>query len=96
MKQEMHRREGENSCRDVIEHDSGAFWKSLQLPHRRRLDDIERSKKYKTREKSFPCERDRDQRDELSGDFVDHHKLRIFRGRGSRHARGGGDADQCD
>ena len=56
----MHQNESENSRRDIIENDSGALGKFLQLAHRRRLDDIERSKKYKTREKSLPCEGDRD------------------------------------
>jgi len=89
----MHYNERENSCRDIIEHDSGAFWKSLQLPHRRRLDDIERSKKYKTHEESLPRERDGDQRDQLTGNFVDHDKLRVFGGRGSRYARRSRNAD---
>ncbi len=80
MQQEMHYHQGENSGRNIIEDDSGAFWKSFQLPHRRRLDDIESPKKYKTREKSFPRERDGDERDQLSGDFVDHDELRIFGG----------------
>ena len=79
MQQEMHPNEGQNSCRNIIEYDSGALWKSLQLPHRRRLDDIKDSKKYKAREKGFPREGDGDQRDQLSGDLVDDNKLRIFR-----------------
>ena len=96
MQQEMHPNEGEDPCCDIIEHDSGAFWKSLKLPHRRWLDDIEHSKKYKTREKSFPREGDGDQRDQLSGDLVDHDKLGIFDSRRPRHASGGGDTDQHD
>jgi hypothetical protein len=96
MKQEMHSNQCENSCRDVIKHNSSAFWKSLQLPNRRWLDDIERSEKYKTREKSFPRERDGDQCDQLPGDFVDHDKLWILCGRSSCHASGSGDADQRD
>ena len=92
----MHSNEGENPCRHIIEYDSGALGKSLQLPHRRGLDDIEGSEKYKTREKSFPCKRDGDQRDQLSGDFVDYDELRVFGGGDSSHARGGGDADQGD
>jgi hypothetical protein len=89
----MHRNERENPCRQIIEDDSGAFWKLLQLPHRRRLDDIECSKKYKTREQSFPRQRDSDERDELTGDFVDDYELGIFGGGGAGHAGGGGDAD---
>jgi len=96
MQQEMHSCECENSCRDIIEHNSGTFWKFLQLPHWRRLDDVEHSKKYKTREKSFPCERDGDQRDQLPCDLIDDHELRIFRGRCARHAGSSGDTDQRD
>ena len=80
MQQEMHPNESENSGRNIIEDDSGAIWKFLQLPHRRRLDDIEGSEKYKTREKSFPRQRDSDQGDQLTGDFVDDDELGIFGG----------------
>ncbi len=91
MQQKMHHDEGKNSSRDVIEHDSGAFGKSLQLAHRRRLDDIERSKKYKTGEKSFPRKGDGDEGDQLSGDLVDDDELGIFcrRRRGQRGWRRG-------
>lgn len=94
MKQEMHYSERENSCRDIVEHDSGAFWKSLQLPHRRRLDDIERSKKYKAQQQRLPCDRRCNQSDKLAGDFVDHHKLRIFATAGPRHLCGRWNSNQ--
>ena len=96
MKQEMHYDQGENSRRNIVEDDSRAVRKFLQLPHRRRLDDIEHSKKYKAREKSFPCEWHGDQGDQLSSDLVDHDELGIFSARCTRYARGGRDADQCD
>ena len=96
MQQEMQRNESENSGRNIIEDDSGAFWKSFQLPHRRRLDDIEYPEKYKTREKSFPRQRDSDQGDQLSGDFVDDDELRISAGGGAGNESGGGNADQRD
>jgi len=54
MQQEMYPNECESSSRNIIEDDSGALWKSLQLTHWRWLNDIEASKKYKTREKSLP------------------------------------------
>ena len=92
----MHSNEGENPCRHIIEYDSGALGKSLQLPHRRGLDDIEGSEKYKTREKSFPCEGNGNQRDQLSGDLVDHDELRIFGGGRTGDAGGGGNADERD
>jgi hypothetical protein len=90
----MHRNESENPSRNIVEYDPGAFWKSLQLSYRRRLHDIEGSKKYKTGEKSFPCERDSAECDQLAGDFIDDDELRIFGGGGAGHAGGGGDADQ--
>src|SRR5580698_2739310 len=90
----MHCDECKNSCGYVVEHDSGAFGKPLQLPHGRRLDDIESSEKYKTGEKSFPRQRDGDEGDELSGDFVDDDELGIFSTRCAGYAGGGGDADQ--
>jgi len=90
----LHYYESIDSRGDVVEHDSGAFWKFLQLSNGRGLDDIERSKKYKTSEKSFPRDGDSDEGDELPGDFVDYDELRIFGGGGPSHLSGGGDADQ--
>jgi hypothetical protein len=92
----MHDYESENARCHIVEYDPGAFWKFLQLPHRRRLDDIEGSKKYKTREKSFPCQRDGDQGDQLSGNLVDNDELRVFGGRRPGHACGGRNTDQGD
>ena len=92
----MHHSEGKNSCCNVIEHDSGALGEFLQLAHRRRLDDVEPSKKYKTGEESFPCQRDGDECDELSGDLVDHNELGVFPARGAGYAGSGGDADEGD
>ena len=89
----MHCNHGEHSCRNIIEHDSGAFREFLQLPHRRRFEDVEPSEKYKTREKSLPRERDGDQSDELSGDLVDDDELRVFSSRGAGYASGRWDAD---
>ena len=53
-------------------------------------------KKYKTRQKSFPRQRDGDQRDELSGDLVDDDELWIFAAGCPRDAGGGGNADERD
>jgi len=96
MQQEMYPKKSENSGCNIIEDDSGALGKSFQLAHRGRLDDIEDSKKNKTRQQRFPRERDGDQRRYLSGDFIDDDELRIFRGRGPGYASGGGDANQRD
>ena len=78
MQQEMYRNPCEDPGCNVVKHNPGALWESLQLPHRRRLDDIERSKKYKTNEESLPREGNGNEGDELSGDFVDYYGLRIF------------------
>jgi hypothetical protein len=96
MQQEMHPKKSENSGCNIIENDSGALGKSLQLPHRGRFDDIEDSKKNKTRQQRFPRERDGDQRYDLPGDLIDDDELRIFRGRGPGYASGSGDAHQRD
>ena len=62
----------------VVDHDAGAFRKTFEAPDRGRLRDIERSKKYKAQQQRFPRHGNPDQCDELSGDFVNHHKLRIL------------------
>ncbi len=88
MQQEMHANECKNSGRHVIQDDPSTLGKSLQLPYGRRLEDIEGSKKYKTRKESFPCQRNSDQCDELPGYFINHHELGIFyRGRTSYTGR---------
>ena len=84
------------TCRDVVEHDSGSFRKLFQLANGRRLDDIEGSKKYKTRKKSFPCERSTDKSDELADNFIDDYELWVFLGESACHPRGRRDADQSD
>jgi len=78
MQKEMYHCQRVETSRHVIEHNSRAFRKRFQLPHRRWLQNIERTKKYKAREKRFPRQRHCDQSYQLSGDLIDHHKLRIF------------------
>ena len=94
MQQKMHPNQSQDSCRHIVKHNSHSLRKLLQLPNRRRLNDIEGSEKYKTREKSFPCKRDRDQRDELSGDLINDNHLRIFAAQSSCDSRRSGNADQ--
>ena len=81
---------------NIVQHDAGAFRKRLQLSHRRWLDDIEDTKKYKARQKRFPCERHRDQSHQLTRDLIDHHKLRIFCSRTPRNLRSRRNSDQRD
>lgn len=92
----MHAKKCKNSRRHIVKHDSSALGKSLQLPYGRRLKDIEGSKKYKTRKKSFPSQGNSDQSDELSRNFVDDYELRILYGDSTGDPGGGGDADQGD
>ena len=89
----MHDRERIKPRPQIIHHDSGAFRQPLQSPDWKRLQNIEDTKKYKAREKGFPSERDGDQRDQLSGDFVNHDELRIFHAGSPRYPRGGGNSD---
>ncbi len=95
----MHHDQSVKASAHIVDHNSRAFRQSLQLPHRWRLHNIEPSKKYKARQQTFPRSRRRDQCDELAGNFVNHHELRVFNGCGSRHdgCRGNsnGDCEQC-
>lgn len=90
----MHHNQSVNSCRDIVEHDPGPLWKRFQLTHRRRLDNVKRSEKYKSGQESFPAERGGYERDELSGDFVDDDHLWIFVANGARDTRRGRNSDQ--
>ncbi len=81
---------------DIVQHDADAFRKRLQLSHRRWLDDIEDTKKYKARQKRFPRKRHSDQSYQLTRDLIDHHKLRIFCSRAARNQRSRRNSDQHD
>lgn len=88
MQERLHYGEGVETRGDIIQHDAGTFRQLFQLAHRRRLDDIEPTKKYKAGEQRLPRHGDGDQRDKLPGNFVDHDELRIFASMGSGYARG--------
>lgn len=92
----MHAKECKNSRRQIIQDDSSALGKSLQLPYWGRLENIEGSKKYKTGKESFPFQRNCDQSEELSRDFVDDHKLGVLYGGRTGDAGGGRYADRGD
>ena len=78
----------------VIDHDARAFRKALEMSYRRRLDDIEPSKKYKAQQQRLPRDRRRDQSNELAGHFVDHDELRIFQAAGAGDPGGGWNSDE--
>ena len=90
----MHDNESVNSCCDIVEHDTGPFGQTFQLANRRRLENVECSKKYKTSEESLPRQGNSDEGDELSGDFVDDDKLRVFGAGGARDLGSSRNADQ--
>ena len=92
----MHDDERIKSRAQIVDHDACAFGKTLQSPDWKWLPDIEDTKEYKAREKRFPDEGNGDERDELAGDFVDDHELRVFEAGTAGYARGGGDADESD
>ena len=96
VKEKLHHYQSVYSSRDIVEHDPGAFWQSFQLSDGRGLEDVEDSKKYKTGEKSFPFERNGDERDELAGDLVDDDEAGIFLGRSAGDAGRSGYADEGD
>jgi len=89
MQQKLHPHQDVDPCRNIVQHNAGAFRQPLQLPHRRRLDDIEGSKKYKARQKSFPREGDGNQSDQLSSDLINDDALWIFA------PRSAGDLSRC-
>ena len=48
----MHHTQRVEARGNIVQHNSGAFGNRLQLSHRRRLDDIKGTKKYKARQKT--------------------------------------------
>jgi hypothetical protein len=92
----MHDNQRIKSRPQIIHYDPGALGQSLQQADRRRLQDIENTKKYKACQKSFPSEWDGDERDQLARNFVDHDELWIFQTGCARNLRGGGNPDESD
>ena len=88
----MHHYQSVQTGGNIVQHDPGALRKRLQLSHRWWLHDVEDTKKYKAGHERFPRERDADQGDQLTRDFINHHKLRIFRSGASRDPGGCGNA----
>ncbi len=92
MKHDLHYSQSVKAGSHVVHHNADSLGEALELTHRRRLDDIEGSKKYKAQQQRLPCDRSRNQSDKLAGDFVDDHNLRILAIAGSGHAGGSGNS----
>ena len=78
MPEQMHYEQRINACANIIQYDARAFGNFFQLAHRRRLQNVESTEKYKTQKQRFPIQWDGDETDELAGDFVDDNESRIF------------------
>jgi len=74
----MHNCERIQSRSQVVHYNACALGQSLQSPNRKRLQNIEDTEEYKAREKGFPSRRDGDERNQLSGNFIDDDELRVF------------------
>ena len=74
----LHQDQRVKSRSHIIHHNPCAFRQALQSAQRERLDDIEATKKYKARQKVFPIEWRRDERNHLPGNFVNDYKARVF------------------
>src|SRR5581483_2603873 len=74
MNQKPCHHQGIQACANIVEHDAGSRRDTFQMAQRRRLHDVERPKKYKTRQQRFPTERQGNQCNQLAGYFVNHHK----------------------
>src|SRR5208283_101824 len=62
----------------VIHYDTRSFGQPLEAAHRRRFYDVEPTEKYKARKQSLPHDGTRDERHQLSGDFINHDVRRVF------------------
>jgi len=90
----MHYRERIKPRSQVVHHNARAFGQPLQSPNWKRLPNIEDTEEYKGREKAFPGQRDGDERNQLSGNFINDDKLRVFRLVVASDPRGGWDSDE--
>ena len=77
MQQHLQNNQRINPCAQIVNHDAGAFRQFFQAPHRRRLHNIERSKKYKAGKQRLPPNGTRDVRHQLPGNFIDDDMRRI-------------------
>ena len=74
----MHDRKRIKSRSQVIHHNASALRQPFQSPNGKRLPNIEDTKEYKAREKSFPSQRDSDERNQLPRNLINDDDLRIL------------------
>ena len=90
----MHDRERIKPRSQIVYHNARALGQPLKPSNRKRLEDIEDTEKYKAREKSFPSERDGDERNQLSSGFVNDNELWVFRAAGACYQRSRGNSNE--
>ena len=88
MQHDLHHGQAVKASSHIVDHDTRSFGETFEAAYRWRLHDIESSKKYKAQQQRFPRCRHRDQGNELTGNFVDHYKLRVFHTTGPGHPGG--------
>ena len=77
MNPELHQRQRVHAGANIIEHDPPAAGQFFQQPQRRRFENIESSKKYKTGKSILPSQRNRNKGDPLANNFVNDNEIRV-------------------
>ena len=61
----------------VVGHHAETAVQPFELPGRKRLHDVERTKQQKPKQQSCPTDRNHEQRDQHAHHFIDHDRARI-------------------
>src|SRR5438477_8074339 len=77
MNPELHQRQRVQAGANIIEHNPPAAGQFFQQPQRRRFENIESSKKYKTGKSILPSHGNRNKGDPLAGNFVNDDEIGI-------------------
>src|SRR5215469_5267800 len=88
--------ESEDSCRHVVEHDSGAFGEAFEFADRPGLEDVEEAEEDESEDSVAWGGGQGDECDELSGDFVDDDVAWVLFTGFAGDDGGGRDSDECD
>src|SRR5205807_3639187 len=94
MNPELHQRQRVQAGANIIEHDPPAAGQFFQQPQRRRFENIEPSKKYKTGKSILPSQRNRNKGDPLANNFVNNDEVGVGLAALAFYRRRGGDAHQ--